>query len=262
MAAEAKEAERMTEKGPSLPIFDLAPLRKIEPELVVSRGKATPLESFMLALALFYNDWKTLAWVKAAILNPQKPMGAKVDAYTGQWVGMTIHISRLQLGALHEFIKLLQEEPDVVTGREITNLVALIPKHAREAWKAVVAVALEKRSDQGPLPKALERIRNALAFHYYQPKTLVKGFQNYFFDARPQPGNEAAMYSAGSDLEKTRFYYADAAANMAVRTQARAVGTEDVAKDASLFGNDVSLAVGLMIQKYLADRRTNLGKPR
>ncbi|HEX2875256.1 MAG TPA: hypothetical protein VHP33_28590, partial [Polyangiaceae bacterium] len=205
----------MADATPQLPEFELAPLQSIDPARVVSRSDATRFEMFMLALALFYNDWKGLAWFKSAILKPQPPP-TEITAYGGQVAGLSIQFSRLQIGALHEFMKLLQEEREVVEGREVTNLVALIPKDSRDAWKSLVSIALGKGRQREPLAIALERIRNGLAFHYYQPKALTKGFQRSFFELNGRLGSEAAYYSSGESLEQTRFYYADAAATSAM----------------------------------------------
>jgi hypothetical protein len=235
-------------------MFNLAPLQRIEPDKIVSKGKPTRFESFMLALALFYNDWKGFAWFKNAILEPQKPQGKTIDPYTGQWVGLSVQFSRLQIGALHEFMKLLKEEQKIAEGREIGNLIASIPKENRAAWKSLVSTALGKSTEPDPLTNALERIRNSLAFHYYQPKGLARGFQEFFFES-DREGNDAAFYSVGGGMEQTRFYYADAAANLATIMQAQAAGTANLGKDASEVGNRIHPALGVMLERYLSERR-------
>jgi hypothetical protein len=240
-------------KEPTLPVFGLAPLRTIDPARLLSKDKATPFESFMLTLALFYNDWKGLAWMKEAILEPQRP-GPALTAYRGQWAGLLIQIARLQFGTLHEFMNLLKVEREVAEGREVGLLIASIPKASRDSWKTLVAIALGKGANQDPLANALVRIRNAVAFHYHQPKTLVRGFQDYFFQNPIEDKNAAAYYSIGDDMEATRFYYADAAANMAVKSQGDAAGAQDLSERASKAGNEVNKALATMLQRYLSER--------
>lgn len=240
-------------RAPSLPLFDLAPLRSIDPERIVSRDKATPFEKFMLALALFYNDWKGLAWFREAVLLPQKPRENVVSTYNGQWTGLSIQIARLQLGMLHELMSLLHGERKLLGEREVTNLIATLPKGSRDAWKTIVAIALEQPGGNSALRKALLRIRNALAFHYDQPKCLERAFQRFFFESA-KAGSDRAYYSRGETMEGTRFYYADAAANLAITGEASVAGTDDISKDATDVGNNLNLALGMMLQNYLADR--------
>lgn len=52
-----------------------------------------------------------------------------------------------------------------------------------------------------------------MAFHYYQAKVLLTGYEAFFRDAKPTPYNEFAFASIGRSLEATRFYFADAAAS-------------------------------------------------
>ena len=58
-------------------------------------------------------------------------------------------------------------------------------------------------------------MRHNFAAHYYQPKELLKGYRNFFFDRSPDEFNTRALVSFGDEVKGTRFYFADAAVQMA-----------------------------------------------
>ncbi len=180
-----------------------------------------------------------------------------VDEYTGQWIGLSVQFTRLQIGALHEFMKLIQEERAVVEGREIANLIASIPKASRDDWKALVATALGKRGDHNPLTKALLRIRNALAFHYYQPKGLVGGFKS---------SSSSTPRGLATKQRSIRRTVDDGDAFLLRRRRGKCCDNrpgsgcrnERHFKDATEVGNKLHPALGAMLERFLSERQRGM----
>ena len=63
---------------------------------------------------------------------------------------------------------------------------------------------------------AVMKIRNSIAYHYYQPKKLVQGYKKHFLESPRSEHNALAYSSFGKNMEESRFYFADAAAERAV----------------------------------------------
>ena len=74
--------------------FDLAPLTKLDPDLVLPRNGDDRLPSFMLALALVFNDLKGLA-LFGQWLTHSKPPDGEISGHSGQWRGLDLQIHRL-----------------------------------------------------------------------------------------------------------------------------------------------------------------------
>jgi hypothetical protein len=244
----------MAERAP-LPDFDLASLGEIAPEKLVSTDQATDLEAFMLAIALFYNDWKGLAWVAGSLLKPHQRDPGEVSALAGQLSGMNNHFVRLMVGMLHELLRLIREAKAVTTGREVNNLVASIPRASRDAWKDLLSIALENGGRLGPFGRALQRVRDSVSFHYYSPKVLVRGYQSHFFLQAKTPKNEQALYSLGKNMEGTRFYFADAAADAAMKGQATASGSPDFIEKFDVLGSKLNFALYSLLKQFIKERR-------
>jgi len=84
-----------------------------------------------------------------------------------------------------------------------------LSKQERESWDALASAALQKQT-RSSLSKLLLMIRNKVSFHY-DPKELYRGFRHHFF----QSGNtsEPPFVSRGTNMQRSRFYFAEAAAD-------------------------------------------------
>jgi len=92
---------------------------------------------------------------------------------------------------------------------------------------------------------AVMKIRNSIAYHYYQPKKLVQGYKKH--SSSPRSEHNALAYSSfGKNMEESRFYFADAAAEHAVNTYRR-MSTERFSKQLQKYvaaANEVSSGNG------------------
>lgn len=195
-----------------LPDFDLAPLRKFDPKAF--KSKYAGVDAFVLSLALAYNDLKDLEWVVWQ-LKKGEPEENEISAYNGQFYGFRIHMTRLTIAFLHEVVIAIETagKEGVLAEPEFGMVLDLLTPKARKTWDAVVGIASggSASKDDAEFLNFLAKVRHSAVYHYYQPKGLHKGYLRFFDEANITPHNEALYVSFGETMERTRFYFADAA---------------------------------------------------
>jgi hypothetical protein len=129
----------------------------------------------------------------------------------GQWRGVAVQIHRWIAGVLHEVMVVIQKNRHVLKTSEAQSVIDSLTARNRTIWEQLVVTALDKTGKTATL---LERVRDNAAFHY-GPKDLGLGYRKQFeVDAkeRPHVANLTAQFSFGKDMDATRFFFADAAA--------------------------------------------------
>ena len=89
---------------------------------------------------------------------------------------------------------------------------------------------MKEAIDGGSSSTVLAMVRSNAAFHYYQPKMLAEAYRAFFFTDPTSANNEAAYVSVGNDMDATRFYYADAAAQRCMQLAGEKQGESNVTK--------------------------------
>lgn len=203
----------------------LAPKLDIAPEALVPRREESRLQQFFLSLAAVFNDFKGLLLLESTWGERFSANEAAAEEL-GEYNGVLVQLRKLQCGVLHELMGLLIEFQDLLEEPEVQRLLKRKPKHVKRQWRELIAIA-RGSVDGGSareFTKALVKIRNNVAFHYTQPKPLVAGFRKHFFELPASEQNEAAYASLGASMEQTRFYYADAAVQQALRILSSELG--------------------------------------
>jgi hypothetical protein len=194
-----------------LPDFQLAPLRALPADTF--RSHAPEVDAFVLSLALAFNDFKGLEWFRFQ-LDKGEPDVFGVNEYCGQYIGMGLHLTRLSLGLVHEVLLAVQKADDngIPARSEFRAAVELLKPEAASLWRGFVSVAQGRNApEHSGFLKWLAQVRNNAAYHYYQPKKLLQGYQKYFSQTPTTPHNAHAYVSFGPTMEESRFYFADAA---------------------------------------------------
>lgn len=243
-------------KGERLRDFDLAPLSRIEPRRVV-RARRDEIDQLFLALALVFNDIKSLTWFEYQLRYGELEDPSETTPYNGQRSGFKVQLMRLRAAIVHELLTLLREKQRVVRGVEVSAIVEGINQRARRDWDTLVRMAVGEVEDSG-FARALERIRH-VTFHYYNPTALADGFEKFFLKDDPREESAAAMYSDGATMEATRFYYADAAALGAVRDQAAQAGAGDFEDELGRTLSRVNQALKAVVAEFLRSRSSGQG---
>jgi len=243
-----------------LPGFDLAKMATVPPEKIVPKQGDAKEEGFFLALALVFNDMKGLA-LFANFLNQSTHDRAEISAYSGQWGGMAVQLDRLLAAVLWELLTLIKHHEDVVDTAAFKELIAEMPKESRASWKLICSLAIQGANARDPFAQALCRIRNAGTFHYYTPKAVTAGFRKAFFESPSMDHLAHALVSVGKDVEGTRFYYADAAAQVCFQNQVAASGVTNYKQDLERVFSAANDALFSLVVRYLL-KKQGRGNPR
>jgi hypothetical protein len=247
-------------RGP-LRDFDLAPLLAFPPAVFTGR-KNDQVGAFVLSLALAFNDLKNLAWFNWEVesgWDRTQPNG--ISSYEGQLHGMRAWHSRMVVALLHEVLLAIREaeRAGVLNDPEFVACLPGVRSPHRKTWETVRDAAIGETGTT-PLHKFLLYVRNNAAYHYYQPKALVAAYDRFYHapeSARFAPRNTAAYASLGGTMELTRFYFADAAAQIVLADQQAENGIDE--KAVSRLLKSMNAALRYIVEAYLLRRGEALG---
>jgi hypothetical protein len=233
--------------------FDLAPLTSFDPaELTQGTKEERELAGFIIALAIAFNDLKDLTWWAYLLASFEVPTGQEVPS-TGQHAGMRVHIHRLCVGLLHEVLVLVEKNLRLTQRPDFLALLRGMASPARNAWDILVAKASgykakTRTADEKALGDLLERVRSSNIFHYNSRDAL----NGYDLFVKARPGSGQAYLSAGKDMEATRFYFADAAAQQLTNGLLgdAKVSVDSLEKDL----RNLNLALNDIVRSYLRHR--------
>lgn len=233
------------------PHFDLATLTRLDPALIVPRKGDDRFASFMLALALVFNDLKGVA-LFAQWLEPSRPTRPEISQHAGQWRGLDLQLHRLAVSLVRELLTLIEAFKDQATGERLKALLTSADPKVRRDWRDLVSVATGSGDESDTqFARVVEQIRHNIAFHYYQPKRLVAGFRGFFFDNQQSAANEHAFCSFGRNMEETRFYYADAALEGALSS----IQGPDFLRSFRRVRDATNHAIAHLVEEYSRDAR-------
>lgn len=230
-----------------LPDFELAQIGGADAHNV--RGNDPALWRFVLSLAVAFNDFKDYHYILFQILKvDSKALHAKNPGQLAQISGMGLHLSRLLSSAIHELFVLIKKHKDVVDGPHFAKLLTHLSEKALKRWRTVADVALARKPDD-EIADLLLRLRNNVGFHYGE-KAIAKGYESFLENGAPF--NDRAVFAAGDSLEKSRFFFADAAAAGWFRSS---VGRERLAfeKEISPLLWDINEALHAIVVAYLKE---------
>ncbi|HUO50084.1 MAG TPA: hypothetical protein VMU25_00715 [Candidatus Paceibacterota bacterium] len=197
-------------------------LQKINPRRLIGRASENT-EEFFLSLGLIYNDLKDLIFFDVILNEIYRIPDAnklEISAHAGEFSGIRNHIFRLEISMTHEFLNFLRKNSQVFESLEFKDILSRLRKAQRDRWLEIQNVAMGESPSKAAseFVKFLLRVRNNFTFHYEDAgKTLRKGYVNFFFKGEKSEANEFAYYSLGENMRDTRFYFADAAVQQAVR---------------------------------------------
>jgi hypothetical protein len=170
------------------------------------------VDGFVLSIALAYNDIKGIDWLGQQMENCRPTDTTTVSAGLGQWNGIRTQVVRFTLGLIHEILHCFgnAHAKGVLNNATVRTAIEKLTPEYRERWKQVVAAGNGK--PVGALRQYLRNVRNTGAFHYNQSESLLKGYRDCFVDLNDTEHYKFAYVSIGRNMEGTRFYFADAAA--------------------------------------------------
>jgi hypothetical protein len=245
----------------SLPDFGVSEFEKFDPR-VFDSGDET-LDRFVLMLAQIFNDSKVIHWVAKQMRQGTPDVSKienKVDPYLAQIAGFNQWIAKASISLVHEFVELVDAQKDVVRSQGFAKILATLPDNMRKRWSAFLAIRQRGRppAEVASLVRYLHEVRNSIGYHYYRPKRLMQGYRSFFFDGAKSEFNEFALASIGDSLEKTRFYFADAAVQSCVTTLSDPEGSN--AEHVGQVLNEINVAILYTVDAYLRARKAALAE--
>jgi len=192
--------------------WDLAELQSIDATRLLG-GPEDATGKFFLVLAVAFNDLKGMVIYERFLIDYGVPSDAVATPTLAQWRGIRTQIHRWIAGSIFELMKFIASDRsrEALAGAELQRVVGRVAASVRAQWTVLVAAA---RGEHTRPNGFLFRLRNSAAFHYNEVE-LERAYRSVFVDnaqTAPNAANQSAMYSVGGDMDATRFYYADAAA--------------------------------------------------
>jgi hypothetical protein len=189
-------------------VHNLGPLESVDHRTFqADKGFSQAVCDFILALALVHGDIMNLFLAHTLLVEarPQQPL--KETPPWALWGGVVLHVLRIQATVIHELFSLIRANKQVLTDQGLNIVLKRMPIAARKRWEAIVAAAMRQRSND-PFARALAIIRNKVGSHY-DIKEIGRAFSHL-----PSSEDPVLFMSRGSMLGASRFYFADAVADV------------------------------------------------
>jgi hypothetical protein len=229
----------------------LAPLESFDPAAFVGDARVSQdVCNFVLTLALAYNDCKDAIYAHTALVECKPAEPPRKTKVWGAFAGAQFHAFRAVASVIHEVCERIREDDDVLRDEFFCSVVRDLPAPSREAWEALVDVALQATPKEG-LGKHLHRLRNKLTFHY-DPAALFIGYEEHFLSERKR--DDRAFVSRGENMRGTRFFFADAAATGYARSVAGTEAAEELRGDLQDAVNRVNHGLMVLVTTFIARR--------
>jgi len=227
----------------------LAPLETFDPAAFRADDRY-PQEvcDFVLALGLVYNDFRDLV-MGQGLLNAAVPKDVQTPTpRLGEVGGIHSHLNRLMAALIHELSKLIERNTKILEHPAFTNLVKQLPRKAREAWLSVVT-ATQKDTATDSLSRLVLFARHKIAYHY-DAEEIGRGFRRAFVDDQTR----MPFLSRGDSMVKSRFYFADGAADTYLRTSADKQVVEEFFSAKLDILDDINHALRELVSRFINAR--------
>jgi hypothetical protein len=235
---------------------NLSPYEEFDPKAFIGDDKIPQeLCNFILALSLAYNDYKYYN-ISYDMLLKSTPEKKERNCACGECIGIQFHLIRLHISFVHELLKLIEENKDILEFPFFKEIIRVLSKEARDSWKIIIEAALP----ESLVPKKsnlLARIRNKIAFHY-DAKELFAGYTEGFFENGKISQN--ACISRGNSIQNVRFYFADLAVQSYLEKKLN-INTGDFLKDFSKIMKGINVALYDICTKFIQRRGFAWKKP-
>jgi len=190
---------------------ELSEIDSFDPKaFIADKNTSQELCDFMLSLALFCNDLKDLMMFNILVLNAKPDNLSEIKPDLGQFNGLKVYLQRSYILLIHELGVLLKKNSQIIKGNEFQNILNFLPKDKRKCWRSIIDILVKDRkiNKKDNFTKILAIIRNKTGGHY-DTKEISTGYKTMFIKNNNEP-----YISGGSNISSSRFYFADAAAQI------------------------------------------------
>lgn len=242
-------------------VASLAPLESFDSGAFL--GSAEVPQSvcdLVLSLTLAYNDLRDVIFARLLLSNV-RPEQTGVSPERGQYNGLVIGTVRLQVGRVHELLKLIAKSKAEIEHPFFIGVVRKLSRAGREAWSALTTVAqettLKDKSTESPMVKALRFVRNKVSFHY-DSENIRLGYEHMF--VHPAERKEP-LVSRGASFKRSRFYFVDAAVEAFIRENDNDPAVTDFLRAKGDFIDTINQALYEIVIKFVESRGFAWRKP-
>jgi hypothetical protein len=244
-------------------------LERIDPDKIIKEGNDNKVGSFFVGLGMIFNDLKDLILFEQLIVNDYRlpNLNEECSDHSGNYCGIMVHINKLFAGAITEFFIFIKENRDILNDAEFKNIFEKLSETDKRTWNGLVAASNGQLDQVSDFVKNLIKIRSNLSYHYYQSgKMLSKGFISKFKNEQKDKRNENAYYSIDDTMEKTRFYFSDAAVEEALYIEVGKEEKKKIKDDPNIekYREQMKVTIHTIIEvirplmkKFLQSRRNN-----
>jgi hypothetical protein len=231
-------------------IAGLAPLLTLEPSVFApDSDHSSELCGFVLALALAFNDLHDVVVVHDLLMTAQPADVTTPTPSFGEFGGLSVHLFRIQVGTVHEVLELVRKQRTLLRDHSLQQLIQALSSRSQGAWNTLIAAASGKK-EHTKLGSYLRYARNHVAFHYDRDK-LSEGFAKAFLG-----GSDRQPYaSRGGTLGRSRFYFADAAAQDYMGAASAANSIKDWTIESLELVGEIAFAIYGIVFAFI-ERRT------
>lgn len=230
-------------------ISDLGDLEVFDPKAFVA-DKRCPAHvcDFVLGLAVAFDDFKDLMSAQQ-MLQCVAPVEGPPTPARGTFGGLHAHLFRSLITVVNALAELIAKNEKAMIDPIFVRVVKQLHPDIRPMWSSVVAAAKATGPKGDRFGRLIYFARNTVVSHY-DPKSLSKGYQQAFLSEKAGP----PYISRGDSMAETRFYFADAAAETAMLTWAKATnGSEFVAAGWSILP-EMSHALRAIVTTFISTR--------
>ena len=187
------------------------------------------------------------------MLERNKPVSVDaITAVSGQWIGMRIQASRWLMALSHEILHAIAQaqETRVLARARIRKAVTIMPPGFAKRWKNLVNVSRGRAKATGPLRGYLRDIRNQSVFRMTTRHIWHMRIARSLRLTKSRSNRRAS--SVGQTMNKTRFFFADAAASRMFCGQD---DLEALFKESSDLVNELHHTLAVFVLAYLKSGR-------
>jgi hypothetical protein len=231
--------------------WELGDLREISPSSLI-RDESDNVGRLVLRLALAFNDLKDTILLDVFRASFRALAPNEITPYSGQVGGIATHVHRFIGGILNEILNVINDERSATADAEFVTLLSSLTSPTQSLWKDLIAEAQNSPQASNSTVRAmLASLRNHSSFHY-NGNRLRSSFRECF-EGDQTATNRAAYYSAGVDMDGTRFYFADAAAQTDYKRAGKDRGRE-TDKEVAKLAKEINNALAMLINAFLKAR--------
>jgi len=204
---------------------------------------------FVLALSLVHTDVKSVSMLIGSVIDSKPDGEPEISKEWGEFNGLINFLNRLNISILHELFEFINHNKEILEDKYFKEVIRSIKKDVIESWNVLVDTALDRKSSN-TFAKELMLIRNKISFHY-DKKIIFKGY-DFMFNYRQYV--KRGYISRGLNMDQTRFYFADGAAESYIHSFIEFQDIENLFKPIRDYLQKLNVSIRFIVINFIQRR--------